>query len=142
MERRKLHTAPVQHAAATVAGVFGLVGLLGFLPGITTNLGALEFVGHHSDALLLGVLSVSVVHNVIHLLFAVAGLALATTAGAARGFLLGGGVVYLLLALYGAVIDQDGAANFIPVNTADNWLHLGLGAGMVGLGLLPGRPRQ
>jgi Domain of unknown function (DUF4383) len=138
-ERRKLHTTPVQHAAATVAAVFGLVGLLGFLPGITSGIGALEFAGHHSDALLLGVFSVSVVHTVVHLLFAVAGLALATTATAARLYLFGGGAIYLLLALYGALIDQNGAANVIPVNTADNWLHLVLGLGMIGLGLLPGR---
>ena len=34
------------------------------------------------------------------------------------------------------VIDKASAANFVPVNTADNWLHLLLGAGMIGLGLI------
>jgi hypothetical protein len=33
------------------------------------------------------------------------------------------------------VIDHDSAANFVPVNGADNWLHLVLGVGMVGLGV-------
>ena len=34
-------------------------------------------------------------------------------------------------------------ANFLPVNTNDNWLHLGLGAGMVLLGLMTiGRRRH
>ena len=27
---------------------------------------------------------------------------------------------------------MDGDANFVPVNTADNWLHLVLGAGLLG----------
>jgi hypothetical protein len=34
---------------------------------------------------------------------------------------------------------HDGPANFVPVNTADNWLHLALGVGMIALGVLVGR---
>ncbi len=30
----------------------------------------------------------------------------------------------------------DSSANFVPLNTADNWLHLVLGLGMVALGLV------
>jgi Domain of unknown function (DUF4383) len=41
--------------------------------------------------------------------------------------------------LYGLLIDHDSSANFIPVNAADNWLHLVLGVGMVALGLALGR---
>jgi hypothetical protein len=37
------------------------------------------------------------------------------------------------------LVDMDSAANFVPVNTADNWLHFVLGAGMVALGLVLGR---
>jgi hypothetical protein len=138
----KLHTAPVQHAATAVAGVFWLVGLAGFIPGLTSDIGALEFAGHHSGALLFGLFTVSVLHNVVHLLFGVAGLALATSAQGSRMFLFGGGVVYLLLALYGALVPHGSGANFIPVNTADNWLHVGLGLGMLALGLLPGRTER
>jgi hypothetical protein len=57
----------------------------------------------------------------------------------ARNFLLGGGIVYVLLWIYGLVIDMQGAANFVPFNTADNWLHLILGVAMIGLGLWLGR---
>jgi hypothetical protein len=32
--------------------------------------------------------------------------------------------------------------NFVPVNSADNWLHLGLGVGMLALGVVLGRPRH
>ena len=130
---------PIQKTALIVGIVFLLVGILGFIPGITTNYDALTFAGHHSEAKLLGLFNVSGLHNVVHLLFGVLGLALARTFTGARNFLVGGGIVYALLFVYGLVIDHHSAANFIPVNTADNWLHLGLAVGMVGLGLALGR---
>ncbi|MEU0234500.1 DUF4383 domain-containing protein, partial [Streptomyces sp. NPDC006170] len=68
-----------------------------------------------------------------------AGLALARSAGTARNYLVVGGAVYLVLWLYGMFIDHDSAANFVPVNTADNWLHFFLGIGMIALGFLLGR---
>jgi arginine exporter protein ArgO len=127
---------PVQTAAAVVGVVFLLVGVLGFVPGITTDYDRLTFAGHESSAMLLGVFAVSILHNIVHLLFGVAGLAMARTYGGARTYLIGGGVVYLLLWLYGLVIHHDSAANFVPVNTADNWLHFVLGVGMIGLGVV------
>jgi hypothetical protein len=122
-----------------LGAVFLLVGVLGFIPGITTNYGAMSFAGHDSGAMLLGVFQVSVLHNIVHLLFGVAGIAMARTDRMARNFLLGGGIVYIVLWIYGLVIDMNGGANFVPFNTADNWLHLILGVAMVGLGLWLGR---
>ena len=133
---------PLQLAATVVGAVFLLVGILGFIPGITTNYDQLALAGHDSGALLLGVFQVSVLHNIVHLLFGVAGLALARTWSGARSYLLGGGAVYLVLWLYGLLIDKGTAANFVPVNTADDWLHLVLGLGMIGLGLALSRERS
>jgi uncharacterized protein DUF4383 len=130
---------PVQLAALASGAMFVLVGILGFIPGITTDYHSMSAAGHESHALLLGIFRVSVLHNVVHLLFGVAGIALARTARTARLFLIGGGVVYLLLFLYGLVIDHESSANFVPLNTADNWLHLFLAAGMIALGVLLGR---
>ena len=129
----------VQRAAQAVGAVFVLVGILGFIPGITDNYGALGAAGHESGALLLGVFQVSVLHNIVHLLFGVAGLLLARTPAQARNYLIGGGAVYLVLWLYGLLIDHDSAANFVPLNNADNWLHLVLGLGMIALGLVLSR---
>ncbi|MFF5178011.1 DUF4383 domain-containing protein [Micromonospora sp. NPDC000316] len=129
----------VQVAALAVAGVFLLIGVLGFIPGITTDYGELRFAGHHSEAKLLGLFQVSILHNAVHLLFGLVGLVMARSIAGARLFLAGGGAIYLALWLYGLVVeglDEAGGANILPVNNADNWLHLALGFGMVALGLL------
>lgn len=125
----------IQRAAQIVGAVFLLVGVLGFIPGITSNYESLSFAGHDSEALLLGIFQVSILHNIVHLLFGVAGILMARTPGQARNYLIGGGAVYLVLWIYGLVIDQESSANFVPVNNADNWLHLILGVGMLALGL-------
>jgi hypothetical protein len=126
---------PIQSLALLVGTVFLLVGILGFVPGITTHYGDMSFAGHGSDAKLLGIFQVSILHNIVHLLFGVVGIALAKAPDTARQFLIGGGVVYLALWVLGIV----GGGDWIPVNTADNWLHFGLGVGMVGLGFVAGR---
>jgi hypothetical protein len=133
---------PVQKAALAVGAVFLAVGVLGFVPGITTNYDQLTFAGHHSDAALLGIFNVSVLHNLVHLAFGVAGIALARRFNSARSYLIGGGIVYLVIFIYGLVIDHDSSANFVPVNDADNWLHLGLAVAMIALGAALGRRRH
>jgi MYXO-CTERM domain-containing protein len=40
------------------------------------------------------------------------------------------------------LIDHDSAANFVPIDAADNWLHLVLAVGMLGLGAVLGRRRS
>jgi hypothetical protein len=134
MARRRARPHPGQQAAASTGAVFLLLGLLGFMPGITAGLSTLAFAGPASGAMLLGVFQISILHNLVHLAFGVAGLRMARTLSGARRYLLGGGLVYLLLWLYGLLIDLRGGANFMPVNDADNWLHLVLGVGMIALG--------
>jgi len=129
----------LQKAAFVVAATFLAVGILGFIPGVTTDYDTMEFAGHESEAMLLGIFQVSVLHNIVHLLFGVVGLAMARSSAGARGFLVGGGAVYLVLWVYGLLIDKDSGANFVPLNSADDWLHFALGAGMIALGLLLGK---
>lgn len=129
----------LRNTAMGLGLVFLLVGILGFIPGITTNYGAMTFAGHESGAMLLGIFQVSVLHNIVHLLFGVAGIAMATTNKAARLFLIGGGAIYLVLWVYGLMVHMNAMANIIPFNTADNWLHAVLGVAMLGLGAWLGR---
>ena len=132
---RTLGRTTIQTAALAVGAVFLLVGVLGFIPGITTNYETLGFAGHESEALLLGIFQVSILHNIVHLLFGVAGIAMARSAAQSRNYLIGGGAVYLVLWIYGLLIAKDSAANFVPVNVADDWLHFVLGVAMIGLGV-------
>ncbi|MCP2260712.1 protein of unknown function (DUF4383) [Streptoalloteichus tenebrarius] len=131
-----LGNTAAQVAAALVGLVFLVVGVLGFVPAVTTHHDQMTFAGHGSGALLLNVFAVSVLHNLVHLAFGVVGLLAAASPPAARLYLVTGGVIYLVIWLYGLIVDHGSAANFIPVNAADNWLHLGLGVGMVAIGLL------
>ncbi|MDX6398225.1 MAG: hypothetical protein QOJ43_1633 [Gaiellaceae bacterium] len=133
-----MNRTPVQNVARLVGIVFLLVGIAGFIPGITTNLyDGLEFAGNDGNAELLGIFKVSILHNIVHGLFGVAGLALAATASGARTFLIGGGAIYIVLWLLGLA----GGADWIPANDADDWLHLLLGVGMIGLGVVLTRDR-
>ena len=132
---RTLGRTNIQKAALAVGAVFLLVGILGFIPGITTNYETMGFAGHESEAMLLGIFQVSILHNIVHLLFGVAGIAMARSAAQSRNYLVIGGAIYLVLWLYGLLIGPETAANFVPVNMADNWLHFILGVGMLGLGL-------
>jgi hypothetical protein len=130
---------PLRLAAMVVAATFLLVGVLGFIPGITTDYDTMQFAGHESEAKLLGIFQVSILHNVIHLLFGAAGLALARSINGARGYLIGGGAIYLVVWIYGLLVDKQSSANFVPLNTADDWLHFVLGAGMIALGAILGK---
>jgi hypothetical protein len=135
--------SPAQLLTALIGATFILVGILGFIPGITSHLyGGLDFAGHNSEAKLLHIFQVSWLHNIVHIAFGLVGLAFARTAATARLYLIGGGVVYLVLWFYGLLIDQHGGVNFVPFNTADNWLHFVLGVAMIGLGFAAPRERR
>ena len=129
----------VQSAALLAGILFLAVGILGFVPGITTHYGDLTFAGHDSGAKLLGIFQTSILHNIVHLLFGLVGIAMARSWEGARTFLIGGGVVYLVLFAYGLLAHGSSSANFIPVNSADNVLHVALGVAMIVLGIVLGR---
>ncbi|RIX30671.1 DUF4383 domain-containing protein [Amnibacterium setariae] len=133
---------PVQIVALIVGIVFLLVGVAGFIPGLTTRYGDLSFAGTGSMAMLLGVFQVSILHNVVHLLFGIVGIIASRSARGAKLFLVVGGIVYAVLWIYGLAVPMTSQANFVPLNSADNWLHLVLAVGMVLLGLVvPGSRR-
>lgn len=126
----------VQLFAGVVGATFLLVGILGFVPGVVAMFDDLALTGPDSEAKLLGLFEVSVVHNIVHLLFGVGVLAARKASWALR-YLLIGGVAYLGVFVYGLlVVGSASAVNFLPVNAADNVLHLALGLGMIALGII------
>ncbi len=102
-----------------VAQVFGwvllLVGILGFVPGVTTQAG-----------LLLGIFQVDTVHNIIHLLTGAVGIFAAYGGyGSAKTYFQVFGVVYALVAIMGFFVPDGGKLlNLFAINTADNLLHV------------------
>ena len=131
--------APIQSAALLVGIGLLVTGILGFIPGVTSSYDQLKFAGHTSDAQLFGIFDTSVLHNIVYLLFGIVGIALARTMDGARTYLVGGGLVYLVLFVYGAIWHGETGTNWIPVNWADNLLHVAIGAGMVAAGILLSR---
>jgi hypothetical protein len=128
----------VQRAAFVFGIVFLLVGILGFIPGITTDydrLTTFDDVG----AKVLGIFGVNILENIVHLLYGVAGLAAAASWAASKNYFIWGGAVYLVVWLYGLLIDLESSANFLGVNTAANWLHFLLGVVMIAAGFLLSR---
>jgi hypothetical protein len=121
--------------AQTLTLLFGIVflatGVLGFIPGITTNVGDMDFAGRDSPSELLGIFQVSVLHNIVHLLFGIAAILLSRTWESARAYLLGAGLVYIVLFVYGLFVGGGDDANLVPINMAGDWLHLGLGIALL-----------
>lgn len=122
---------PLQDTAVGIALGFVALGALGFLPGITVHVDSMEFAGHGSEAMLLGLFQVSVLHNLIHIGFGLIGAFMSWFLRGALVFLAVGGVGYLVLGVYGLFVPAEHTLNFVPVNLADDILHLVLGLGML-----------
>ncbi len=124
---------PVQRAARVVGLAFLVIGVLGFVPGLTSGYSSLMFWSPHSEALLFGLFQVSVLHNLLHLALGGVGLVASRSPSGAATYLVCGGAVYLLLFFFGLIVGADTAANFVPLNTADDVLHAALGVVMIAL---------
>ena len=131
-------------APESLAGLFGMafvvVGVAGFVPGVVDHYELLEWWKNGSGAQLLGVFQVSILLNLVHIGFGTLGLLLARSTATARVYLSGGGAAYLALGVYGLLIDRAGDWNVVPVDRADDWLHMGLGVGMLYAGLAAALP--
>ena len=129
-----------QRLAFLFGVAFVLVGILGFVPGVTVNYDDLEFSGHESDAELLGLFQVSVLHNVAHLLFGV-GILAARRHRSALQYLLVAGTLYAVLFVYGLLASERGSENFLPTNNGDDFLHGALALALLGSwAIARGRP--
>jgi Domain of unknown function (DUF4383) len=108
---------PSQLLALLIGAVYTLVGLLGF---VVTGHG--DFVAE-TDKTLLG-FELNPLHNLVHLLIGLAGLALWRRLDTARtyGWLLLAG--YGLVFIFGLFAAGNPDINFLSLNAADNVLHL------------------
>ena len=127
---------PAQYLALAIGAVYTLVGLAGFL--VT---GFSDFTSSEGD-LLLGLFEVNPLHNIVHLVIGLAGLALWNRLNTARDYgwilAIGYGAVFVL-GLF--VADSDSSANFLALNAADNWLHILSALAGLAIALWPARDR-
>ena len=119
---------PARLYALIVGAVLVLAGIVGFFYNseFTSNTAV------HDDVF--GILSVNGWHNVVHI--ATGALGLLAVGYAARAYAFGLGIVYIAVAIWGFVLTGGNPSilDVVPVNTADNFLHLALGV----LGVLAG----
>jgi hypothetical protein len=123
-----------QKAALAIGAVYTLIGIVGFF--IT---GFDDFAGKTGETLL--GFEINGLHNTVHLLIGLAGLAMWRRADSARtfGWILFAG--YGVTFFYGLAVAgkeaEDG--NFLSINSADNVLHLLSALAGLGIALYAGR---
>jgi len=112
-------SSPARLYATLVGAVLMIVGISGFF--YSSSFGSPGEVDK-----VFGILAVNGWHNIVHLATGLLGLAAAGYA--ARQYALGLGLAYLVVAIWGFIIGSgDSILSIVPVNTADNILHLILG---------------
>jgi hypothetical protein len=114
----------VQAAALIVGAVLVILGVLGFIPGVTAEYDRLDWTGQQSGARLFGQFAVSWLHNGLNIVTGLLGFLMARTYAASRAWFLGAGLVYLALWVFGLVV----------LNVYD-WMYFAVGVVMVLLGL-------
>lgn len=137
--------APVRWAAILTGIFFLMIGFAGFVPALTLNFNSIE-MGYGSDAMVLGIFQVGMLHNIIHLLLGAVGLAWSRFPHSSRRYLRVGGGLAAVLWIFGLLVDRDSYSNFLPLNAADTWAYLVIAIVMIGLSFLsgevaPARPR-
>ena len=113
---------------ALVLGVgFVIAGIAGFFP--TPAVPPPDLTQTHGFGHALGILPVNTLHNVVHLLFALLGIAAARGAiMSAKAYCQMVAVVYGLLVVMGLLPQTNTTFGLIPIYGADVWLHLVIAA--------------
>jgi hypothetical protein len=126
------NASPARLYAVVVGSVLVVAGIAGFFYNGHFGSGS-DVFGHDTSVKVFGILAVNGWHNIVHLVTGALGLLAAGYA--ARVYAFGLGIVYIAVAVWGFIIGSgDAILTVVPVNTADNVLHLVLGA----LGVLAG----
>jgi hypothetical protein len=126
----------LQSAAMLFGIVFVLAGVAGFFAAPPPP-GAPSLIVEHGHGLALGLLPVNTLHNIVHLLFGVLGIAAARGAVlTARGYFRVVAAAYALLVVLGLIPATQTTFGLIPIWGNDVWLHLLLAAAAAYFGFL------
>lgn len=112
----------------TFALVFGiiyvLVGIMGFIPGLSTHPSDAPHLSVESGhGYLMGLFPINILHNIVHLIIGVWGIVASRNLGGARFFAQALAVVYGLLAILGLIPATNTTFGLIPIHGHDVWLH-------------------
>jgi hypothetical protein len=108
--------------------VFLLAGIAGFIPGLSPAHKHPGLVVDGASRLALGLFPVNILHNLVHILFGIWGLAAARGTGAARLYATVVGISYAVLTVMGLIPVANIMFGLVPLYGNDVWLHALLAA--------------
>lgn len=124
--------------ALVVGFVLVAAGVLGFFYNGHFGSGS-DVFGSDTTVKVWGVLAVNGWHNVLHI--ATGALGLLAAGYAARAYALALGLLYVAIAIWGFIVGSGGSIlAIVPVNTADNLLHLIIGLLGIAAALVSEKP--
>ncbi len=116
----------------TFARVFGIifliVGIGGFIPGLTQPHDHPDLAVEAGSGMELGLFPVNVLHNLVHIVFGVWGLIAARSFSAARAYARAVAIIYAVLAVLGIIPATNTVFGLVPIYGHDIWLHALLAA--------------
>lgn len=111
---------------ALIAGiVYIVVGIVGFIPGLVTAPAATapDLLVESGYGYLFGLFPINILHNIVHLVVGVLGIAAYRSFSSARLFARGLAIFYGLLAIMGFIPGLHTTFGLIPIFSHDIWLH-------------------
>ncbi|MFN2636777.1 MAG: DUF4383 domain-containing protein [Gemmatimonadaceae bacterium] len=119
----------IQKLAAVFGVVFIVVAIVGFIaPGGM----AMQPTDPATAAKALGMFPVNLLHNIVHLLFGLWGLAASRSWGGSKSFFTGSGIIYAILTICGYV--SPSGFGLVPLGGSDIGLHAVLAVVMLAIG--------
>ena len=133
----------VRYFALVLGIIFLLVGVMGFIPAfVQPATGDMHHVTVHANhGYLLGIFPVNLLHNIVHLLFGVWGIAAYFSFAGSRVYARCVAVIYALLAIMGLIAAGNLNTTFglIPIHGNDVWLHAVVALAAAYFGFAPAR---
>ena len=103
--------------------VFVLVGIAGFIPALVDPLHPGHPPVDPEGGLLLGLFPINALHNAVHLIFGIWGLAASRSAAGAVTYARAVAIIYAILAVFGFIPALYTLFGYVPLYQNDIWLH-------------------
>jgi hypothetical protein len=103
--------------------IFLVVGIGGFIPGLTQPHDHPNLAVEAASGMELGLFPVNVLHNLVHIAFGIWGLIAARSMSAARGYAQVVAIAYAVLTILGLIPATNTTFGLVPIYGHDIWLH-------------------